>query len=46
MVDDSVAPSVLDARTIEAVARYIKKHDVKKVVLMVCRYAQDLSAES
>ncbi|CAG8000355.1 unnamed protein product [Penicillium salamii] len=35
MVDDSIAPSVLEARSIEAVAQYIEEHDVKKVVVMV-----------
>lgn len=35
MIDDSIAPSVLEERNIEAVAKYIKKHNVKKVVLMV-----------
>jgi NAD-dependent histone deacetylase SIR2 len=36
MMDDSIAPSVLEARNIEAVAKYIKDHNVKKIVLMVC----------
>lgn len=35
MVSDSTHPSVLEARNIEAVAKYIKKHNVKKVVVMV-----------
>lgn len=39
MVDDSTAPSVLEARTVEAVAEYIKEHNVKRVVTMVsCEY--------
>lgn len=38
MVDDSTMPSVLEARNIDAVAKYMKKHDVKKVVVMVSRY--------
>lgn len=46
MVDDSIAPSVLEARSIEAVAQYIEEHDVKKVVVMVCRYPSRPSAES
>lgn len=47
MVDDSITPSVLEARNIEAVAQYIKKHDVKKVVLMVCEHPpHDKSAAS
>ncbi|KAJ5476193.1 SIR2 family histone deacetylase [Penicillium sp. IBT 31633x] len=35
MVDNSSAPSVLESRNIEAVAKYINEHNVKKVVLMV-----------
>lgn len=35
MVSDSTHPSVLEARNIQAVAKYIKKHNVKKVVVMV-----------
>lgn len=38
MVDDSVVPSVLEARNIDAVAKYVKEFDVKKVVVMVSRY--------
>lgn len=38
MVDDSVMPSVLEARNIDAVAKYMKENDVKKVVVMVSRY--------
>ncbi|CAI7612987.1 unnamed protein product [Penicillium glandicola] len=34
-VDESTAPSVLEARNIEAVAKYVKQHNVKKVVVMV-----------
>jgi NAD-dependent histone deacetylase SIR2 len=35
MVDDKAAPSVLEARNIEGVAKYVKERNVKKVVLMV-----------
>ena len=35
MVDDSTRPSVLEARNIEAVAKYIKEHEVKSIVVMV-----------
>lgn len=36
VVDESTHPSVLEARNIQAVAKYIKKHDVKRIVVMVC----------
>lgn len=35
MVDDSTRPSVLDARNIDAVAKYIKQRNVKRIVVMV-----------
>ena len=35
VVDDSTWPSVLETRSMEAVAKYIKEKDVKKIVLMV-----------
>lgn len=35
MVDDSTSPSVLEARSIEAVAKYIKERNVKRIVVMV-----------
>lgn len=36
MVDDSTRPSVLEGRNLEAIAKYIKEHDVKRIVVMVC----------
>jgi len=36
IVDESTRPSVLDARNIDAVAKYVRDHNVRKVVLMVC----------
>jgi NAD-dependent histone deacetylase SIR2 len=46
-MDDSTAPSVLEARTVAAVAKYIKEHDVKRVVVMVsCEYLVRLKANS
>ena len=36
VVDKSKRPSVLEARNIDAVAKYIKEHDVKRIVVMVC----------
>lgn len=35
MVDDSTRPSVLEGRNMEAVAKYIKERDVKRIVVMV-----------
>jgi NAD-dependent histone deacetylase SIR2 len=35
--DQSTRPSVLEARSMEAVAKYIKQNDVKRIVLMVCQ---------
>ncbi|OOQ82116.1 NAD-dependent protein deacetylase hst2-1 [Penicillium brasilianum] len=35
MVDDSTRPSVLEGRNLEAIAKYIKEHDVKRIVVMV-----------
>jgi len=35
VVDDATRPSVLEARNIEAVAKYIKKNNVQKIVVMV-----------
>ena len=37
MVDEHTPPTVLDARTIEAVAKYMKQKSVQRVVVMVCR---------
>ena len=34
-VDESASPTTLEARNIEAVAKYVKQHNVKKVVVMV-----------
>lgn len=36
VVDDSTAPSVLEARKIDAVAKYIKQRNVRRIVVMVC----------
>lgn len=36
VVDESTHPSVLGARNLQAVAQYIKEHDVKRIVVMVC----------
>jgi NAD-dependent histone deacetylase SIR2 len=36
MVDDSTRSSVLEGRNLEAIAKYIKEHDVKRIVVMVC----------
>ncbi|KAJ6086054.1 NAD-dependent protein deacetylase hst2-1 [Penicillium sp. IBT 16267x] len=35
IVDESTRPSVLDARNIDAVAKYVRDYNVRKVVLMV-----------
>ncbi|KAJ5929295.1 NAD-dependent protein deacetylase hst2-1 [Penicillium verhagenii] len=35
IVDESTRPSKLDARNIEAVAKYVRDHNVQKIVLMV-----------
>ncbi len=35
MVDDSTRASVLEGRNMEAVAKYIKERDVKRIVVMV-----------
>ncbi|KAJ5635588.1 NAD-dependent protein deacetylase hst2-1 [Penicillium longicatenatum] len=35
MVDESTHPSVLDARNIDAVAKYVRENNVRKVVVMV-----------
>jgi NAD-dependent histone deacetylase SIR2 len=35
-VDESTAPLVLEARNIEALVKYVKQHNVNKVVVMVC----------
>lgn len=35
MVDDSTRPSVLEARNTDAVAKYIKEHKVRRIVVMV-----------
>lgn len=34
-VDESVPPVTLKARTLEAVAEYIKKNNVRRIVVMV-----------
>lgn len=39
VVDESTRPSVLEARSMEAVAKYIKQNDVKRIVLMVSSYS-------
>lgn len=39
VVDESTRPSVLEARNIDAVAKYIKEHDVKRIVVMVCDHS-------
>jgi NAD-dependent histone deacetylase SIR2 len=36
VVDEKTSPSVLEARNIEAVAKYIKEKDVRRIVVMVC----------
>lgn len=36
MIDDEVAPLVLSARTVKAVAEYIKSGECQKIVFMVC----------
>lgn len=36
LVDESTQPSVLEARSMEAVAKYIQENNVKRIVLMVC----------
>jgi hypothetical protein len=36
VVDEGTSPSVLEARNIEAVAKYIKEKDVRRIVVMVC----------
>ncbi|KAJ5662671.1 NAD-dependent protein deacetylase hst2-1 [Penicillium macrosclerotiorum] len=36
VVGDSTPPSVLEARNIEAVAKYIKQKNVQRIVVMVC----------
>lgn len=35
-VDEFARPLVLEGRNIEAVAKYVKQQNVKKVVVMVC----------
>lgn len=35
MVNDSTHPSVLEARNIDAIAKYVKKHNIQKIVIMV-----------
>ncbi|KAL4885352.1 DHS-like NAD/FAD-binding domain-containing protein [Aspergillus karnatakaensis] len=35
VIDQSTPPSVLDARTVDAVVKYIKENNVRKVVVMV-----------
>lgn len=39
VVDEATQPSILEARSMEAVAKYIKQNDVKRIVLMVCVYS-------
>lgn len=36
VVDENTPPSVLQARTVEAVAKYVKEKQVRRVVVMVC----------
>lgn len=36
MVDDSVPPTVLKERSLDAIADYIVKKDACKIVVMVC----------
>jgi len=40
-VDESTVPLVLEARNIEALAKYVKQHNVNKVVVMVCTMDPD-----
>lgn len=35
-IDEDVAPLMLSARTVKAIAEYIKSEECKKVVFMVC----------
>ena len=35
LIDDATPPSVLEARTLEALAKYIKEKDVRRIVVMV-----------
>lgn len=41
LVDDSTRPTVLEARNIEAVAKYIKERNARRIVVMVCSTFQD-----
>ena len=36
LVDENTSPSVLEARNIDAVAKYVKEKQVRRVVVMVC----------
>jgi hypothetical protein len=36
VVDENTPPSVLESRSIEAVAKYIKEKNVRNIVVMVC----------
>ena len=36
LVDENTSPSVLEARNIDAVAKYVKEKKVRRVVVMVC----------
>lgn len=38
LVDENTSPSVLEARNIDAVAKYVKEKQVRRVVVMVCCY--------
>ena len=38
-IDENTPPQTLNARSIEAVASYIREGRAKKIVLMVCLYA-------
>ncbi len=40
VVDENTPPSVLEARTVEAVAKYVKERQVRRVVVMVCLIVQ------
>ena len=36
LVDENTSPSVLEARNIDAVAKYVKEKKVRRGVVMVC----------
>lgn len=41
LIDEKTPPSVLEARTIEAIAKYVKQKPVKRVVVMVWTFPSD-----